>query len=145
MLDVKLKYLDEDNLRRRQIAATYYNAFNDTGLNRNPGKLDEKGIFIPETPDFDANVFHLFPILSTQRDRLHEFLTDRGIQTVIHYPIPPHKQECYSHLDWAKRRLPITEKIHECELSLPISPVMSAAEALTVAEAVKEFQDCIAK
>lgn len=140
MLDVKLRHLDEDNNRRRAIARVYYDEFQKFGMNTDAEKLDEMGIFIPGTPDFDSNVFHLFPILDTRRDELQQYLADRGIQTVIHYPIPPHKQECYAHEEWARQSLPITELIHATELSLPISPVMSAEDARQVARAVAEFQ-----
>ncbi|MGP1368140.1 MAG: DegT/DnrJ/EryC1/StrS family aminotransferase [Treponema sp.] len=74
-------------------------------------------------PDFNSNVFHIFPILSKKRDDLQKYLEQNGIGTVIHYPIPPHKQKCYA--DWNSLNLPITEMLHERELSLPIGPTVT--------------------
>lgn len=109
VLDVKLKYLDEDNRRRKEIAKRYIKEIN------NPL------IILPKVTDFDSHVFHIFPILSEKRDELQKYLTENGVQTLIHYPIPPTQQECYK--EWNSLSFPITEQIHAQELSLPISPV----------------------
>lgn len=125
ILDVKLRHLDADNDRRREIAAIYYNTI------RHPD------VFMPPTPDMRANVFHIFPILTPRRDELQRYLADNDVQTLIHYPIPPHRQKCYA--EWAEKSLPVTERIHAQELSLPISPVLTSAEARTVASLINAF------
>lgn len=116
VLDVKLKYLDEDNQHRRNIAK-YYNE-----NIKNP--LIKKPVLLPE----EQNVYHLYPVLCETRDRLQQYLIQNGVQTVIHYPIPPHKQECYKYMNGLS--YPITEVIHDQELSLPMGPAitMEAAE-----------------
>ncbi len=125
VLDVKLKYLDEDNDRRREIARIFID------------EIENPAITVPTTPDMSANVFHVFPILCDNRDALREYLADNGVQTLIHYPIPPHKQECYK--EWAGLSLPITEDIHRRELSLPISPVMTGDEAHEIVRLVNNW------
>jgi dTDP-4-amino-4,6-dideoxygalactose transaminase len=80
----------------------------------------------------------LFPILCDKRDELQPYLKENGIQTLIHYPIPPHKQECYK--DWNDWSLPITEKIHHEELSIPMSQVLTLEEAAEVANAINSFK-----
>ena len=143
ILDVKLKYLDEDVAKRQEVAAYYYDHIN------NP--LVE----LPERLPDAQNVYHLFPILVTServkeltnervsalRDRLHDYLEKKGIGTVIHYPIAPHKQECYAKEAWNKPQLslPITEMIADCELSLPISPCMTKEQVEYVVECVNAF------
>lgn len=125
VLDVKLKYLDEDNNRRREVAQYYINNINN------------KFITLPVTLPHDNNVFHLFPILCTKRDELQKYLSENGVQTLIHYPIPPHKQECYK--EYNKMSFPITEQIHNQELSLPISQVMTMSEIIKVVKFINEF------
>ena len=110
VLDVKLRHLDEDNANRQQIAKYYYDNIN------NPR------ITLPKRIDDQNNVYHLFPVFCEERDDLQQYLKDNGIQTLIHYPIPPHKQECYK--EWSSISLPVTEKIHAQELSLPMSPCL---------------------
>ena len=136
ILDVKLKYLDEDVAKRQEVAAYYYDHIN------NP--LVE----LPERLPDALNVYHLFPILvGVQckvygvRDRLHDYLAEKGIGTVIHYPIAPHKQECYAKEAWnvPQLSLPITEMIADCELSLPISPCMTKEQVAYVVECVNAF------
>lgn len=126
VLDVKLKYLDQDNQHRKDMAKLYINGIN------NPH------ITLPETLSEEQNVFHLFPILCERRDELQEYLKERGIGTVIHYPIPPHKQECYE--DWSTISLPITEQIARQELSLPIGPTISNNEITSIILSVNEFK-----
>ena len=130
VLDVKLRHLDEDTRLRQQIAAYYYDNINNP-LIALPKRL-------PDT----ENVYHLFPILvknpSLQgraggglcRDRLQAYLAENGVGTVIHYPIAPHKQECYANMAWniPQLSLPITEQIADEELSLPMSPTMTIEE-----------------
>lgn len=125
VLREKLPYLDRDNNYRKELAKLY-----STGI-RNPK------IKFPVTLDWDSNVVHIFPIFTTERDRLKKYLDDNGVQTLIHYPIPPHKQKCYS--QWSDLQLPVTEQIHNQELSLPISPVMSRDEAMRVIELLNSW------
>ena len=114
VLDVKLKHLDEANAHRQMIANYYYDHITNP-LIKLPKRL----------PDSN-NVYHLFPILCERRDELQEYLSENGVQTLIHYPIPPHQQECYK--EWNHMSFPITERIHQQELSLPISPVLEVYE-----------------
>lgn len=120
VLRVKLKYLEDDNRRRRNIAAIYYEALRDNEICKLPS--------LPADPR--SHVYHLFPILTDNRRLLQENLTANGIQTLIHYPIPPHKQACYP--QWNLLSLPVTESLALRELSLPISPVMTEEEAKEV-------------
>ena len=125
VLDVKLRHLDADNARRKEIARYYI------GNIRNPQ------IITPQTEDWEANVFHIFPVRCLRRDELQRYLTDHGVQTIIHYPIPPHQQECYR--EWNTLSFPVTERIHREELSLPISPVMTDEEVKYVMEMLNQF------
>lgn len=125
VLDVKLKYLIEDNAHRQEIANYYYDTINNP-LIKMPVRLNDEN-----------NVYHIFPILCEYRNELQQYLSDNGIQTLIHYPIPPHKQECY--MEWHSVNLPITEQIHDKELSLPISPVISKDDAKTTVELLNSF------
>lgn len=126
VLDVKLRYLDEDNAHRQVIANYYYDNIKNPFI-KMPIRLNDEN-----------NVYHIFPIFSECRDELQQYLTDNGVQTLIHYPIPPHKQECYK--EWNAQSYPITEQIHEHELSLPISPVMSLGDAKRVVEIINSFK-----
>lgn len=114
VLDVKLKYLDEENERRKQIAEMYVDG------------ITNPAIITPRATNREAHVFHIFPILTSRRDELQQYLATNGVQTIIHYPIPPHKQECCK--EWNAWSFPITERIHAEELSLPISPVLADDE-----------------
>ena len=125
ILDVKLHHLDDDNKHRQQIAAYYYE------------HISNPLITLPKRLPEEQNVYHIFPVLCPERDRLQQHLTEQGIQTLIHYPIPPHQQECYK--EWNDLSLPVTERIHQQELSLPISPVMTEAEAEYVTEILNGF------
>lgn len=126
VLRVKLKYLDADNVKRQQLAAYYYE------------NISNPYVILPKRLADDNNVYHQFPIFSTQRDRLQAHLTSCGIQTLIHYPIPPHKQVCYK--DWNNRSYPITEKIHAQELSIPMSQVLTFEQAQQVVAAINSFK-----
>ena len=85
-----------------------------------------------------ANVWHVFPVRTERRDAFQAYLTEKGVQTVIHYPIPPHRQPAYT--EWHDLKLPITEKIHETIISLPISPVMTEDEVGEVIAAVNAWR-----
>lgn len=125
VLDVKLRYLDEDNDKRRAIADIYYEGI------KNPK------IILPARLADDQNVYHLFPVFCNQRDDFQDYLAHHGVQTVIHYPIPPHKQECYK--QWNSLSLPVTERIHQQELSLPMSPAMTHEEAQEVVSLINRY------
>jgi len=126
VLDVKLKYIDEENTVRKNIAKRYI------------AEISNPKITLPENPaDVNEHVWHLFVIRTEKRDELHKYLTVNGIQTLIHYPIPPHKQQAYK--EWNDQSFPISEKIHEEVLSLPISPVMTEEEIKKVIEIVNGF------
>ena len=126
VLDVKLRHLDDDNARRQAIAAYYYDNFTNPLL-KLPLRLNDA-----------QNVYHIFSVFCERRDELQTYLTENGVQTLIHYPIPPHKQRCYS--EWNGLELPITEKIHREELSLPISPVLTMEEAKQVVELLNAWK-----
>jgi dTDP-4-amino-4,6-dideoxygalactose transaminase len=144
ILDVKLKYLDEDLKARQAIAAYYYDNIN------NPL------ITLPKRLPDSENVYHLFPVLvnlpSLQgragerlvslRDALQAYLAENGVGTVIHYPIAPHKQECYAYEVWntPQLSLPITEQIANEELSLPMSPTMTINDAAEVVRLINEWK-----
>lgn len=132
VLDVKLRHLDED-LKVRQAIADYYYDHIDNPLVELPVRLLHAN-----------NVYHLFPILvkDGKRDALQAYLTDNGVGTVIHYPIAPHKQECYANEIWniPQLSLPITEHLADCELSLPISPTMTIEEAEEVVRLINEWK-----
>lgn len=130
VLDVKLKYLDEDNKKRQELAAYYYENI------KNPL------ITLPSRIADENNVYHQFPIFCERRDELQKFLADNGVQTLIHYPIPPHHQECYEKESWNTPRLslPITEKIHDQELSIPMNQVVSMEEAKIVVDVLNAFK-----
>ena len=125
VLDVKLKYLDQDIAIRKQIAKYYID------------NITNPAIITPIVKDWDAHVFHIFTIRCKQRDELQKYLADNGVQTIIHYPIPPHKQECYK--EWNDLSFPITEQIHNEELSLPMSPVMTEKEVKKVVDLLNKW------
>jgi dTDP-4-amino-4,6-dideoxygalactose transaminase len=125
ILDVKLKYLDQEIAARKTVAKRYMH------------EIKNDKLFIPELSDWGAHVFHLFPILIEQRNEFQKYLTENGIQTLIHYPIPPHKQKCYS--EYAHLNFPITERIHETELSLPMSPTLKDGEITKIIEVINRW------
>ncbi len=132
VLDVKLKYLVEDNLHRKEVAHYYYEHIN------NPL------ITLPDMLPDEQNAYHLFPIIVSggKRDALHDYLDENGVGTVCHYPIAPHKQECYAKADWnmPQLSLPITERLADEELSLPIGPTISIEEVARVVELINQFR-----
>ncbi len=124
VLDVKLKYLDEDNARRKEIAHYFEQ------------HIKNDRITIPAALNRD-NVYHIFPILCTERDRLQEYLKENGVQTMIHYPIPPHKQKAYK--EWNALSFPITERIHREELSIPCNQTMLLDDAEQIITLLNNF------
>ena len=126
VLDVKLKYLVEDNAHRKEVAKYYIENIN------NPL------ITLPDTLPYESNAFHLFPVLCEKRDELQKYLEENGVGTVIHYPIPPHKQECYK--EWNEMSLHITEYIADHELSLPIGPSITMEEVAVVTNLINKFK-----
>lgn len=146
-LRVKLPRLDADNARRKEIAARYFREIVNP-LVELPFKKDfeRNELLISEGRDNEAvdNVFHIFPVLSSKRDELQKHLADCGVQTLIHYPIPPHLQECYR--DKGILRLPadgkldITLRIHNEELSLPLSPILTDEEISHIIASVNSFR-----
>ena len=131
ILDVKLKYLDADIAKRQEVAKCYYE------------RIDNPLVELPERLPDENNVYHLFPIIvkDGKRDALHNYLAEKEIGTVIHYPIAPHKQECYAKESWnmPQLSLPITEFLADAELSLPISPCMTPEQIEWVVKCVNEF------
>jgi len=126
VLRVKLKYLDEDNTHRAECAHIYYDHLSELS-----------GVSLPVFLSDVQNVYHLFPVLCERRDELQSFLKENGVQTVIHYPIPPHKQACYR--DWNGLSFPITEFIAEHELSLPIGPTIQQEDIRQIADTIGAF------
>ena len=128
VLDVKLKYLVEDNAHRKQVANYYYD------------HISNPLITLPDRLPDEQNVYHLFPILvgEGKRDALHDYLEKNGVGTVIHYPIAPHTQECYK--EWNQMSFPITERIANEELSLPIGPAITIGEVTEVVNLINQFR-----
>jgi dTDP-4-amino-4,6-dideoxygalactose transaminase len=129
VLRVKLRHIDDWNGRRRAIATRYQNGLKDSGL------------VLPYVPDWADPVYHLYVVRSDRRDALRQHLEKTGISALIHYPIPPHLQAAYKDLDMRAGSLPISEKIHEQVLSLPIGPHLSESQAESVIEAIQEFRE----
>ena len=131
VLDLKLKYLIKDNQHRKNIAHYYYEHINNSFIT------------LPDLLADEQNVYHLFPILvdKGRRDALHDYLEQNGVGTVCHYPIAPHKQECYVNAEWnmPQMNLPITEKLADEELSLPIGPAITLEEVKQVVELINRF------
>lgn len=132
VLDVKLKYLEGDNAHRKEVAHYYYEHIN------NPL------ITLPDLLPDEQNAYHLFPIMVAdgKRDALHNYLEQNGVGSVIHYPIAPHKQECYAKEAWniPQLSLPITERLADEELSLPIGPAITMEEVKQVVELINQFE-----
>lgn len=126
MLAVKLNHLDEANRHRVAIAELYYKG------------IVNPLIRLPQHVPAANNVYHLFPVFCEERDRLQQYLKEQGIETLIHYPIAPHRQECYR--KYAHLSLPVTEQLHRTELSLPIGPTMTFGEAQKVIEVINNFK-----
>ena len=131
ILDVKLLHLDEDVALRQQVADYYYD------------NISNPLITLPKRLLYEQNVYHLFPILVAdgKRDALHDYLEQEGIGTVIHYPIAPHKQECYAKEEWnmPQLSLPITERLADEELSIPMSPCLTKEQIEYVVNTINSF------
>lgn len=132
VLDVKLKYLTEDNAKRKSVAHYYYKYIN------NPL------ITLPDLLPDEQNAYHLFPIIvkgKENRDRLHDYLEENSVGTVCHYPIAPHKQECYAMEAWnmPQLSLPITERLADEELSLPIGPAITLEDVAQIVDLINRF------
>lgn len=125
LLSVKLKHLDKETVIKRSIAKKYLNEINTPKL------------ILPNVSNDMAHVWHLFVIRTYQRDALQKYLLDNKIQTVIHYPIPPHKQHAYK--EWGNENFPISEDIHSTVISIPISPVMTPVEVETIINVLNNF------
>ncbi|WP_343611813.1 DegT/DnrJ/EryC1/StrS family aminotransferase [Chryseobacterium oranimense] len=126
VLDVKLKHIAHENGTRREVAKRFI------------AEINNPKIILPENPaDENEHVWHVFVIRTEKRDELQAYLTEKGISTIIHYPIPPHKQEAYK--EYNHLSFPVTEKMHEEVLSLPISSVLEEKEIQAIIEAVNSF------
>lgn len=133
ILDVKLRHLDDDIRLRQQVADYYYD------------HISNPLVTLPKRLPHSENVYHLFPVLvngKENRDRLHDYLEQHGVGTVIHYPIAPHKQECYSKEAWniPQLSLPVTERIADEELSLPMSPCLTQEQIEEVVRLINAFK-----
>jgi dTDP-4-amino-4,6-dideoxygalactose transaminase len=125
LLSIKLKYLQEETEIRRKIANVYLNGINNSN------------IILPVASDYQSHVWHLFVLRTYNRDKFQQFLMDMGVQTVIHYPVPPHKQRAYKSMNTSN--LPITEEIHETILSIPLDISMSDEDVNTVIDACNRY------
>lgn len=125
VLRVKLKYLDQENEMRRDVARQYLN------------NIKNKEIILPKVEEWNAHVFHLFVVRTKYRDILLKHLEDNGVQGLIHYPIPPHKQRAYK--EWINEEYCISEKIHNEVVSLPISQVLTNVEIENISNALNSF------
>lgn len=133
VLDVKLKYLVEDNAHRKEVAHYYYEHINNSLIK------------LPDLLPDEQNAYHLFPIIvsgKVNRDRLHDYLDENGVGTVCHYPIAPHKQECYAKEAWntPMYSLPITERLADEELSIPIGPAITMEEVAQIVKLINKFK-----
>lgn len=126
ILRVKLCHLDDDNAQRQKTAEYYYQ------------NISNSRVILPVRLSNENNVYHLFPILCSRRNELQKYLFEQGVQTIIHYPIPSHQQECYA--DWNTLSLSITEQISQQELSLPMSPVLRMEEAENIVKLINKWK-----
>ena len=127
-LRVKLLHLDDWNKRRQKIASVYSTSFSDI--------LD---LVLPYVPDWSSPVWHIYPILHVKRDDLKKYLNDKGVETLIHYPVPPHLSNAFSDYNFTKGSFPIAEEISDSELSLPIYPHMCIDDANYVVNIIRAF------
>lgn len=126
MLNVKLNHLDKEIAHRRKVAKAYLEGINN------------KAIILPTKEHDSAHVWHVFVIRCERRDELLKYLADNGIQTLIHYPVPPHQQPAYK--EWNELSYPIAEQIHAEVLSLPIGPTMTIDDVSKVIQVCNEFR-----
>lgn len=127
VLSAKLPFLDADNARRRAIALRYIK------------EITNPAVSLPSLDYARQSVFHIFPLIAPGRNALQAWLTEQGVGTMIHYPIPPHRQACYP--NWHNLCLPVTELIHRQELSLPCHPAMTDDEVAVVIKAVSDWRE----
>jgi dTDP-4-amino-4,6-dideoxygalactose transaminase len=127
ILSVKIPFLDGENDRRREVAEYYRD------------NIKNEQIILPQVKESNSHVWHLFVVRTKNRNLLQKYLNDSGIQTLIHYPIPPHKQLAYK--EWNMISFPITELIHDEILSLPISPVMKKDEIEFIVTTLNDYQE----
>ena len=131
-MDVKLKYLVDDNAHRKEVAHYYYENINNSLIT------------LPDLLPDAQNAYHLFPIVvgEGKRDGLHDYLADNGVGTVCHYPIAPHKQECYAKESWntPQLSLPVTERLADEELSIPIGPSITMEEVAEIVRLINDFK-----
>jgi dTDP-4-amino-4,6-dideoxygalactose transaminase len=125
VLSVKLKHLDESNAKRRNVSEQYIKGINNPVL------------VLPKAQDKDSHVWHLFVVRTKDRDRFQDYLKECDIQTLIHYPVPPHKQEAY--LEWRDHSYPISEEIHNTVISLPMHPLLSKKKINYIVEKCNAF------
>ena len=130
MLDVKLRFLDQETEHRRQIANVYLTKISNASITLPLINIDAIG--------YKQHVWHLFVIRTVHREALQKYLSDNGIQTLIHYPIPPHKQQAYK--EWNNLSYSISEKIHAEVISLPIGPTFSLSDAEKVTQLCNNFK-----
>jgi dTDP-4-amino-4,6-dideoxygalactose transaminase len=129
-LRVKLDHLDEWNHRRNLIARRYLQSLKDI-----------PGLVLPAVNELCLPVWHVFPVLHPRRDDLRQFLSDKGIGTLVHYPIPPHLSMAYSDRDWKEGIFPITERISNTILSIPIGPHLDDQSVETVIDSIRQFAE----
>jgi dTDP-4-amino-4,6-dideoxygalactose transaminase len=135
-LDIKLQHLDAENQKRRVVAQYYCGHIHNPLVvlpQTRPNQGEEEDIL-----NDHSHIWHIYALRTPERDRLSRFLAEQGIQSMIHYPVPPHQQRAYA--AWNQLHLPITEKIHAEELSIPISPVLSEDEIGFIAQKINQFQ-----
>jgi dTDP-4-amino-4,6-dideoxygalactose transaminase len=132
MLDVKLKYLDQEIAHRRQIANLYLSKIKNPYITLPLSRIDAL--------EYKQHVWHLFVIQMQYRDQLQQYLLENGVQTLIHYPIPPHKQQAYK--EWNDLSFPVTERIHQQVLSLPMGPTLSERDVELVINLCNAFIPC---
>lgn len=126
ILSVKLNYLDKENLRRKEIARLYLD------------NIKNNKLILPQMNDDNSHVWHLFVLRTKNRDKFSRYMKDNGIETMIHYPIPPHKQEAYR--EWNKRKYPITEKIHQTVISLPLNTAITNKEVTKIVKVCNLYE-----
>lgn len=125
ILLVKLKYLDKENEKRRKIAERYLKSIKNDKL------------LLPKVIDRKSHVWHVFAVRTKERNKFAEYLSGRGIETLVHYPIPPHKQKAY--FEWSKQKYPITEEIHNTVISLPLYQTMQEKEISQIIKVCNEY------
>jgi dTDP-4-amino-4,6-dideoxygalactose transaminase len=124
-LTAKLKNLELDTSKRREIA-DYYLA-----------NIDNSQLILPIVPDYALHAWHLFVVRTPRRDELKSYLDSNGIKTLIHYPVPPHKQQAFS--EWNELVFPVTEKIHNEVLSIPLYPKLSREDQIKIVNVINNF------